>query len=280
MYRLARQTLRKVMQKVGRRWPDQALLDELEMLRSRVDGLRVVRNGAEQDGEFTCLLPTTLEERRLYQSRFNMAWIDELRLSPKVVLDVGAYDGGDSIRFKYRFPDARVIAFEADPERYAVVAGNVEPFGIACVNAAVCDRDGPVPWYKAYDGHAEGRTGAQGSMYRHSPQYERRYDFVRQSPTPTAVDGLRIDTFCRKSAIDDIDVLHIDAEGAEYEVIAGLGALLPKMIYVEAVPFDAWVGARQSRELHVRVSCMGYLLAAELINDRLYVRADLARSLL
>jgi FkbM family methyltransferase len=278
MYRQARRTARKVLQRIGRRWPDQRLLDEIAFLRARIEDLQLVRNAAEQDGEFTCLVPGTLEERRLYQSRFNMTWLDELRISPKIIFDIGSYDGGDSIRFKYRFPSARVVAFEADPERYAVVAANVAPFGITCVNAAVCDRNAPVPWYRANDARFdESVAGSQGSMYRHSSEYQQRHDFVKQSAAPVTVDGIRIDSFCAQSGIGEIDVAHIDVEGAEHEVVDGFGRILPKVVYAETASFGAWVGARQPRELHRRLSYMGYLLAAELINDRLYVRADLVR---
>jgi FkbM family methyltransferase len=280
MYRLARRTARKVLQKIGRRWPDQQLLDEIELLRARIDDLRLVRNPAERDGDFACLMPNTLEERRFYQSRFNMSWLDELRISPKVILDIGSYDGGDAVRFKYRFPEARVVAFEADPERHAVVSANVAPFGIACVNAAVCDRDARVPWYQSHDGRFDdAKTGSQGSLYRHSPDFGRRYDFVRQSATPITVDGIRIDSFCARAGVAEIDVAHIDVEGAEHEVVAGFGSILPKLVYAEVTPFDAWIGARRPGELHRKLSSMGYLLAAELINDRLYVRADLVRLL-
>jgi hypothetical protein len=144
MYGLARRAARKLLRGVQAPWTNRQLLNEIEVLRKRIDSLQLVRNEAGQDGEFTYLVPGTFEERRLYHSRFNMAWVDELRLAPKVILDIGAYDGGDSIRFKSRFPEARIIAFEADPERHAVVTGNVEPLGMTCVNAAVCDQDGPV----------------------------------------------------------------------------------------------------------------------------------------
>jgi FkbM family methyltransferase len=275
MFRLARRAARKVRQKIGRYWT-QPLLDEINLLRTRIDDLQLVRNPAERDGDFTCLVPGTLAERRLYQSRFNMAWLDELRISPKIIFDIGAYDGGDSIRFKYRFPDARVVAFEADPERYRIVAENVAPFKVECINAAACDRDAPVPWYPSHDARSAAEVaGSQGSMYRHSPAYAQRFGFVQQSASPTSVEGVRIDTFCSRAGITEIDVAHIDVEGAEHEVVAGFGAVLPKLIYAEVMPFDAWIGARQPRELHRRLSSLGYFLAAELISDRLYVRADL-----
>jgi FkbM family methyltransferase len=275
MYRSARRAARKALRMVARHWT-QPLLDEIELLRTRIDDLQLVRNPAERDGDFTCLVPGTLAERRLYQSRFNMAWLDELRISPKIIFDIGAYDGGDSIRFKYRFPDARVVAFEADPVRYRIVAENVAPFKIDCINAAVCDRDALVPWYQSHDARSAAEVaGSQGSMYRHSPAYGQHYGFVTQSASPTSVEGVRIDTFCSRAGIAEIDVAHIDVEGAEHEVVAGFGGVLPKLIYAEVMPFEAWIGARQPRELHRLLSSLGYFLAAELISDRLYVRADL-----
>src|ERR1700745_3134158 len=165
-----------------------------------------------------------------------MAWLDELRISPKIIFDIGAYDGGDSIRFKYRFPDARVVAFEADPDRYRIVAENVAPFKVECINAAACDRDAPVPWYPSHDARSAAEVaGSQGSMYRHSPAYAQRFGFVQQSALPTSVEGVRIDTFCRRAGIAEIDVAHIDVEGAEHEVGAGFGAILPNLIYAEVI---------------------------------------------
>jgi FkbM family methyltransferase len=280
MYRLARRTARKVLQRIASRWPDERLLAQMDQLRTRMDNLRLVRNPAEPDGDFVCLVPGTLEERRLYHSQFNLIWFDELRISPTVIFDVGAYDGGDSIRFKCRFPDTRVVAFEADPDRHRIVADNVAPFEIACIKAAVCDRDAPVPWYQSHDSRfGDAKTGSQGSIYRHSPEYARRFDFVRQNETPRDVEGIRIDSFCDQFGIGEIDLAHIDAEGAEHEVVAGFGHVRPKLVYVESAPFNAWIGARHPRELHRKLSFMGYVLAAELTNDRLYIRADLVRLL-
>jgi len=275
---LAHRAMRRLVQKFGRRWSDQALLAEVESLRTRIDNLSLVRSAAELDGEFACAMPGSGEQRRLYRSRFTMAWADEFGVAPRVIFDIGAYDGGDSIRFKQKFSGARVVSFEADPDRYAVVAGNVRPFGGEPVNAAICDRDGPVTWYQSHDGRfADAKTGSQGSLYRHSAAFARRFDFIRQSNTPITVEGFRIDTFCRGAGIDEIDIAHIDVEGAEYEVVAGFGAILPKLIYVEAAPFDFWIGARHPRELHQKLSSLGYLIALDLANDRLYVRADLLR---
>jgi len=275
MFRLVRPALQKALRRVGRRWPDQELLDEVEFLRARLQTLSLVGNSAEREGEFSVPMPDASEVRRLYRSGFNMAWLEELKIEAATVFDIGSYDGGDSIRFKQRFPGARVIAFEADPDRCRAVSSNVEPFGIEVVNKAVCDRDGPVTWYQSRDDRFIGEVGSQGSIYRHRPEYARHYSFVRQSATPLTTAGIRVDSFCRAAGITGIDIAQIDVEGAEYDVITGFGTALPKLIYIESAPLAGWVGARQIGDVHRLLSCVGYVLAADFFNDRLYIRSDI-----
>src|SRR5262245_34445362 len=130
MYRTACAGLRKLMQRVGRRWPDPNLLEEYKSIQTRLDSLRLVKSPPEGEGGFACAWPGSVDQRRLFRSGFNIAWIGELGLVPKVIFDIGAYDGGDAVRFKQKFPDAHVVSFEADPVRYAIVSDNVSPFGI------------------------------------------------------------------------------------------------------------------------------------------------------
>jgi len=60
---------------------------------------------------------------------------------------------------------------------------------------------------------------------------------------------------------------------------ADSGRVMSKLVYAEVMPFDAWIGARWPHELHRGLSSMGYVLADELANDRIYMRADLVRML-
>ena len=70
---------------------------------------------------------------------------------------------------------------------------------------------------------------------------------------------------------------HIDVEGAEYQVLMGMGSMRPKMIFVEASSngTELWIGAKSSRDVHRLISKYGYALAGDFTSDRLYVRFDL-----
>jgi FkbM family methyltransferase len=250
---------------------------EYASLQMRLDSLCLVKNEPDVEGEFTCEVPGTSDQKRLCRSGFNIAWLHEFGIVPKVIFDIGAYDGGDSIRFKEAFREACVISFEADPVRYPIVFENVDLFGIKAVNSAVCESDNPVQWYQSRYEHLDGNNvGGQGSLFRHSMEFRREFDFIRQSEATITVKGTRIDTFCRESGIDQIDLAHIDVEGAEYEVVCGLGSARPKMIYLETAS-ERWIGAKDAREVHRKLSSMAYVLAADLPGNRLYIRTDVAR---
>jgi FkbM family methyltransferase len=280
MYEAGRASVRRLLQRAGRRWPDPELLEHAAALQSRLDSLCLVKTPPLRDAMFTHVPPDGSGERQLYGSGFNPAWIDEVSVDPKVIFDIGSYDGGDSIRLQQKFPRAQIVAFEADPQRFAVVSRNVAPLGIRAINAAVCDRDGPISWYQSVDGLLQDESaGSQGSIFRHSEEYSRQHKLVRQSPTAISVAAVRLDKCCREIGVDQIDVAHIDVEGAEYEVITSFGAVLPKLIYLETTTMRSWLGARDTKEVHHKLSSLGYIMAADLGGNRLYLRADVARRL-
>ena len=45
---------------------------------------------------------------KFYSSSFNTIWFSELGIEPKIILDIGSYDFGDSIRYKLEFPNSSV----------------------------------------------------------------------------------------------------------------------------------------------------------------------------
>jgi FkbM family methyltransferase len=247
-----------------------------ELYRARLAELQLLKTPIGEDGYIRPITPGPL----LYHGRFNLAWFDELGMrpihgSPRVIFDVGAYDGGDAARFKLKFPAAEVYAFEADPKCFGEVGKNLAGLGVKCVCAAVCSaQEKSVPWYTSASD-----TRSQGSMFRHTAEYQQTFPKVRQI-VASAVEAIRLDSFCAEREIEKIDLLHMDVEGAETEVARGLGFLRPKLIFTEALPFPGWIGpGTSSAEQHKFISSLGYILLGDWVYDRLYLRADLARYL-
>jgi FkbM family methyltransferase len=218
----------------------------------RLSGLTLVTHPANDDG-----------------SVFNTLWLAEFGIEPRLIMDIGSFDAFDAIRFKRGFPQARVIAFEADPDRFTTVK-NAAGSGVVAVQSAVGVTDGEATWYQAKSADS---VSSQGSLFPHA----KTFAGFSQTKLAKKVPVTRLDTYCRENGIDEIDFAHIDVEGAEFEVLSGLGPLRPKMIFLEMIARETWIGSKSSAELHRLLTRLGYILAGDFRSDRLYVRADLVR---
>jgi len=205
---------------------------------------------------------------RLYHSRFNPAWLDELGIASSVIIDAGAFDGGDAIRFKDRWPAAKVVAIEADPTVYLALAVSVGAAGngVQIIHCAVAERDDGRDWFQA---RLDGKIDSQGSLYRQTDAMNRRFPRVRQSPVSIFTLGRRLDSICRTIEAERIDLLHMDVQGAEHAALVGLGALRPELIWLETTD-DGWVGVPGKAAIGALLAGMGYARIGDFGNDELH----------
>ncbi len=136
--------------------------------------------------------------------------VDDAILDPKTVsavFDLGANAGYASLAFAARYPNARIISVEPNPENFALLCKNTaaEPRIVpvqACVTA--------VPMEDAY-------ISGSGPAWSYQ---------MNSSGRGTKVAGLTITDLMKANAIAHIDFLKIDVEGAEREIFAK-GDFLP-----------------------------------------------------
>ena len=204
---------------------------------------------------------------RLSHSGFNTKWFSQLNIEPKVVLELGSFDGGDALRFARAFPNARIVTVEADPVRVEVVIKNLAHTHAEVVNNAVCLKDGPIDWYTS---KIDGKVDGQGSLYQHSDEYKEKFPHIEQTTESVTVDGLRFDRLCELNNIDEIDFMHMDIEGAEFDALSSMGNIRPKLIFMEMLPnyFEKVEGGKAIEKL---LASFGYTLVARLSQDRLYI---------
>jgi len=109
-----------------------------------------------------------------------------------------------SVYFTHRYPEAKVIAIEAEASNFSVLARNVQPYpAIVPVHAALWNRDGQISV-----GGPDPATGASG-----------KWAFVTHEGGPGAkVRAVTMNTLMREMCIQVIDLAKIDIEGAEQEV--------------------------------------------------------------
>lgn len=117
--------------------------------------------------------------------------------SPRII-DCGANIGLATIRFKAAYPDATILAFEADPFVYETLQENLQrtkQVGVTPINAAVASKPGTVQF--SSDRDMGGRVDTQGSE---------------------SVPAVRLSDYI----VERVDLLKLDVEGSEFDVLEDL----------------------------------------------------------
>jgi len=162
------------------------------------------------------------------------------------ILDCGANIGLASLYFKRRYPNARVIAYEADPALFAMLDANLAANGAADVervNAAVWTSSGPIRFRceGADSGMVESLPGAIAGASRSVPGMRLR-DLLEAEPC---------------------DLLKLDIEGAEDAVLHDCAPALHRVnaIVMDLHEFDP--SSRQAPRVLDLLSRCGFTYAVD-----------------
>ncbi|WP_411273214.1 FkbM family methyltransferase [Daejeonella sp.] len=124
----------------------------------------------------------------------------------RTILDCGANMGLSVVYFAQNYPSHQIIAFEPDPEIFAILQENVMTFGFSNVslyNNAVWNREETLTFFTD-----KGMGGRVKNSYT--------------SQHPSYIDAIRLRDYINT----DIDFLKLDIEGAEDTVIRDCADLL------------------------------------------------------
>jgi FkbM family methyltransferase len=151
-----------------------------------------------------------------------------LPFEPRVIVDAGAYIGLSAIYLAARYPNARVLAVEPDPENFALLAANTQAYpAITPVHAALWGEDVEVA-VERQPGEDWACTVAPRAASGQSPR-----------PFPR-VPAMTLESLMAQFEVAKLDLLKVDVEGAEKEIFA------------RPFPWAALVGAI-AIELHDRL---------------------------
>lgn len=169
-------------------------------------------------------------------------------LTPEsVVLDIGA-NAGEFAHVGARY-GASVFCFEPDPAVFACLEKNIADLPNVCaIDAVLWKEDGEIDFALAPE-RADSSVFAEGPRIRKCAK--------------------TIGSFVRENALTRIDLIKCDAEGAEPEVLEGIGDAFS---IVEAVALDTGAerqGARTNTECANILSAHGFDVFDEKIGTRL-----------
>lgn len=166
--------------------------------------------------------------------------------SARVILDIGACEGEDSIRYSRMFPEARIFACEPLPKNLVLLASNLEQFGadrVVVVPYAVSDGRGTAQLHVSSGrpddaGDGDWDYGNKSSSLLPPDQTKQVHAWLKfedeiEVPTLTIADLMA------EHRLDTVDFVHMDIQGAELMALRGAGHRLARIkslwLEVEAV---------------------------------------------
>ncbi len=153
-----------------------------------------------------------------------------------VILEIGCNGGSDTLKFLDLFPAARIFAFEPDARAAARFRSNVADSRVTLFDLAVSNTDGTLEFH-ASGGAPEKLTDESwpadwdlsGSIKKPKGHLD-VHPWCRFDST-IVVKSSTLDTWAVANAIDRVDFIWTDVQGAEAEVIAGGMKTLAKTRY-------------------------------------------------
>ena len=208
------------------------------------------------------------------------------------ILDIGACEGEDSVRYARRFPQARVFAFEPLPANQALVSDNFSRHGVAnaeLVPLALSDRAGDATFHvssgRPRDEFAgkDWNYGNKSSSLLPPASDKAMYGWIEFKEAIT-VRTETLDRFCATHSIAGIDYIHMDVQGAEHLVLGGATQMLPKItaLWLEVSDQRLYDGQvlRSEMEAFMRAHgfALGFEVRREIEGDQFYVNTRHART--
>jgi FkbM family methyltransferase len=141
-------------------------------------------------------------------------WISEEK--KPLILDVGANIGVSCLYFKSKFPDARIICFEPDPNAFELLCMNIEVNqlkDIEPIQAAISNDDGFANFYGQVD---ELHTDARGNSLVEI------WGMQRDSSQKIVVKVLSLKKFLNER----VSLLKLDVEGSEELILKDIKQLM------------------------------------------------------
>ena len=177
------------------------------------------------------------------------------------IFEIGAADGVDTKRFLNTFgSNFKIYTFDPEPIniKYMTTLGSKDAWGNSnddLVNDerhqfypyAISGENGTTTFHRSRNNTPDPQEGLLTGRYSgsirkpvtmiNSPKYGARWPGCLFDEQVT-VETKRLDTFCQENNIEHIDFIWMDTQGAERDVLSGMGDMLQNIDYVYTEFYD------------------------------------------
>lgn len=175
-----------------------------------------------------------------------------------VIFDVGAHQGETARVYRKHFPTARIYCFEPFPESFAILEASLARLpGARAFRLALSDREGTAVFHSNH-------LSATNSLLATAAAADAAWPGLLVTKEQIEVPTTTLDAFCREHAIDRIDILKLDVQGAEPLVLKGgeqwLRAGRVHMIYTEILTMPTYAEQVEFDEFIRLMKAHGFVL--------------------
>ncbi|MBI2645763.1 MAG: FkbM family methyltransferase [Deltaproteobacteria bacterium] len=143
-------------------------------------------------------------------------WVPQ-EINPKVILDIGGNIGIAAVYFARRFPNAKIYSFEPVLENFEILQKNISSYpNITAFHVALGDKTIMASLFSSKD-----KTNHGGYSF---------FSRLNDAASSISVEVQHAGDFLEKNNIAEIDLIKIDAEGAEYKILTSLKRDMVKKI--------------------------------------------------
>ena len=156
------------------------------------------------------------------------------------IIEIGAHYGEDSLRLAHTFPQAQIHCFEPDPRNISIFKKHVSNPNIHLYETALSNEDGEAVFYLSYQPSSEvppkydwiDPSDYKELQLNNSGASSLKKGYQHNLDSVATVPSLRFDTWHKDNPIKKIDFAWIDVQGAEREVIEGMGKKIKTIKYI------------------------------------------------
>ncbi|HIL79739.1 MAG TPA: FkbM family methyltransferase [Myxococcales bacterium] len=202
-----------------------------------------------------------------------------------VILDIGACEALDSIKYSEMFPKARVLAFEPLPANVEKIRSNLVKYGhenIVVIPEALSEIQGRATFFCS-SGHPVGKANSLDWDYGNksssllAPLGTKRTHPWLKFDEEIVVPVNTLKNVCMQHNVDSIDLIHMDVQGGELMVLKGAGDVIEriKLIWMEVEAIELYEGQPLKSEVGGFMRAHGFNLLVDTVGrvsgDQLWV---------
>ena len=175
------------------------------------------------------------------------------KYEPNVILDIGSRDLEQSIEFSSIYSNAKIIAFEPNPQQFNVCLDKSKSFSnIRVEQLAVSNVNGDLDFYITH-----GNIGASSLLEPINIPFASTQEYSKIS-----VKSIKLNEWLDENNIENVDIMWLDTQGIELDALKSMGDKIKnvKFIHCEASELPYYKGHLLKTELTIFLESLGFEL--------------------